>query len=280
MIWNMNPVAFELGIFSVRWYGLVYVAGFLLVDWLAPKISAILVNVSGSTESARTNITKKIWSDITFGAFLCGVLGGRLGEFVFYNPSVFLSDPLEVLKIWHGGMSIHGGIIGAVLFLFFFARSQRLSLWHITDSVVVPVAFVLGLGRIINYVNGELVGIPTNSDWGVVFPHVDTLLRHPTQLYESATMFGLGVLLLGVFLRISNKRKAGQSKLFFESGMFQTGWLSGLFLVGYGVFRFVVECWKDSPDVLLGLTMGQVLCVVMIGLGGVVLVNNRRLVSK
>lgn len=277
MIWDMNPVAFEVFGLAVRWYGLVYVAGFLLVDWLAPKIAGRLVTASGTSAFVNKNITKKMWSDITFGAFLWGVIGGRLGDFVFYRPSVFLTDPLEVLQVWHGGMSIHGGILGAVIFLFWYARRHQASFWHITDSVVVPLAFVLGCGRVVNYVNGELVGIPTGSDWGIVFPHVDAVLRHPTQLYESATMFVLGFLLLGVFwvMKRKNTKKINSACFAFESLRLRSGLLSALFLIGYAVLRFVVEFWKESPVVLLGLTTGQVLCVVMVIVGGIVVINSK-----
>jgi phosphatidylglycerol:prolipoprotein diacylglycerol transferase len=281
MIWDMNPVAFEIFGLTVRWYGLVYVAGFLLVDWLAPKISDSLNSIKNNraaTEALEVKagcITKKQWSDITFGAFLWGVIGGRVGEFVFYRPSVFWLDPLEIFQVWHGGMSIHGGFLGAIIFLVWFTRRYKISFWHVADSVVIPLTFVLGCGRIVNYINGELVGVPTGTDWGIIFPHIDNLLRHPSQLYESGTMFVLGLFLLGLFWGMRSKKITGHSELDSESKIssivFQQGILSSCFLIGYGIFRFVVEFYKDSPKILLDLTMGQILCLGMISFGSWVL---------
>lgn len=292
MIWNMNPVAFEVFGLAVRWYGLVYVVGFFLVDWLAPNISTLVSQtisesskkndasiVSRKSTVSQNGIPKKIWSDATFGAFLWGVIGGRLGEFLFYNQMALWNDPLEVFRVWHGGMSIHGGLLGSILFLVWFTRRQKISFWQLTDSVVIPFAFVLGFGRIVNYVNGELVGVPTGTDWGVVFPHVDNLLRHPTQLYEALSMFVLGFFLLGAFLWIyASKSIYSTSMASVSRNLKFSGALSTFFLMGYGIFRFIVEYWKDSPVIWLGLTMGQVLCMVMIGFGAVVF--GRKFYSK
>lgn len=278
MIWDIDPVAVTVFGWPIYWYGITYVVGFLVVDWLAPifskELSAISYQLSADSrmpkaDSMTEKLSKKMWSDLIFGGFLWGVIGGRLGEFVFYTPDIFWTNPLEILQVWHGGMSIHGGLLGAIIFLVWYTRRQQVSFWHVTDSVVIPLAFVLGLGRIANYVNGELVGVPTGTEWGIVFPHVDTLLRHPTQLYESGTMFLLGFLLLGVFVIMKKNVGANGYSPFqvIKNLKLNEGFLSILFLIGYGVFRFLVEFWKDSEPVFLNLKMGQWLCLLMILVG-------------
>ena len=246
--WNLNPVAFSIFGLDVRWYGLCYLLGFFLCLHLGYKI----LKISHHQSPIIKHISKKKFEDLIFGAFLFGVLGGRLGEFIFYSPATFWADPLEVFKIWHGGMSIHGGIIGAVVFLLWWTRKHYLSFFTITDSVVIPLTLALAFGRLANFINGELVGTATDQTWGVIFPHIDELARHPSQLYEMGKNFLLAGILFWVW-------KKGCSQ--------KAGTLSALFLIGYGVLRFCIEFFREPDGVLWILSTGQVLCVGMIGVG-------------
>jgi len=252
MIWQDYAVAFSIFGLDVRWYGIAYVAGFFLTTylgwWIFRKISFTLNKTEGRDFQ---KLDFKQWEDLMFGIFFAGILGGRLGEFLFYSPQVFLNNPLELFQIWHGGMSIHGGLLGALIFTIYWTRKHKISLLDISDAVVIPLSITLGFGRITNFLNGELAGIPTNSNWGVIFPQVDNLLRHPTQLYESLGSFILAGILWLILEKYAKRR----------------GILTAIFLAGYGVTRFIIEFWK-SPDgwELLGLSTGQWLCLVMIAL--------------
>lgn len=246
MIWDFNPVAFSLFGLDVRWYGLVYALGFLLAYFWATNIHQQIVD---------RPLKKDDYQNVIFYTFVFGVIGGRIGEFVFYNPSLFFSNPLEILKIWHGGMSIHGGVLGAVFYLWYASRRYKSSFFSLSDPLVLPLSVVLIFGRFTNFINGELVGKPTGTDWGVVFPHVDSLLRHPTQLYESGYSLLLSVLLAFFLFR-------GEAQ--------KPSFLTASFLVLYGVFRFVVEFWKPIGWEFLSLNTGQWLCLLMVILGSFV----------
>lgn len=241
MIWNFDPVAFSLLGISIRWYGLVYVLGFFLALQLGWHLQKSLTP---------TKISKKNFENLTFGLFLWGVIGGRIGHFLFYNPSVFRTDIWEILKVWHGGMSIHGGLLGALIFAFLWYRKHGVRFLWITDIFTLPLAITLIFGRIANFLNGELVGRPTGTDWGVIFPHIDSTLRHPSQLYESGKNLLL-VLLLLYFLRKGYGRKEG--------------FCTAFFLFGYGVLRFGIEFVRAPDGVLWGLTHGQWLSLLMVG---------------
>ena len=258
-------------------------------------------------------LTTSAWDSLLLGAFICGIIGGRLGEFIFFSPEILINNPLQVLKIWHGGMSIHGGLIGAVGFIAWFCHKRNIRLLSILNIVALPMAIALGLGRIANFINGELVGIPTNQNWGIIFPHVDNLLRHPTQLYESAAMFVLAGVLWMVVKRgfvVAPLRKGEASDLSEKTeagGFINTSPLAGgtkggsynnknskilnqvqddvntpipftkhpaaTFCVLYGLFRFIVEFYKDYPASILGLKMGQILCLVMIAIGVIIIIS-------
>jgi phosphatidylglycerol---prolipoprotein diacylglyceryl transferase len=241
MIWNFDPVAFSLLGLDVRWYGLVYIFGFFLTLLWGHRIQANLLQDK--------KLTKDQFENLLFGMFICGVAGGRIGEFLFYSPETFVTNPLEILKMWHGGMSIHGGILGAVAFGLFYTRKHNVPLLRILDAVVIPLAVTLIFGRLANFINGELVGRMTQTDWGMIFPHIDNALRHPSQLYEA----GKNVLLSG-FLFLLLKRGYGEYK-----GILTTGFLSG-----YGILRFVIEFFREPSGMVWFFTTGQALCLVMI----------------
>lgn len=245
----LSPIAFTLWGWPVHWYGLVYGIGFLVVlhwGWALYQ-----------RHSDSPNLSRSKWESLLFGGFIAGLIGGRLGHFLFYDPSIFWSDPIEVIRFWDGGiqgMSIHGGFLGSffwgICFLYKnFDQKKILYAFSLSDAIVTPLCFILSLGRVTNYLNAELVGRPTDQTWGVVFPLYDNLLRHPSQLYE-ATAHGL------VFL----------SLLFVLKSKPQTGTLTLCFILGYAVSRFVVEFFKDFP-LYFYLTTGQWLCILML-MGG------------
>ena len=240
---NFDPVAFRIGPLAVRWYGLMYLVGFVLF--------VVLGRVRARRLAAAGWRTTDIDDMLFFGVFGV-ILGGRLGYVLFYKPLYYFGHPLEIFEVWHGGMSFHGGFLGVLIALWLFARLRHKALLSVTDFVAPLCPLGLAAGRLGNFINGELVGRPTTLPWGMVFPEVDQTPRHPSQLYE----FGLEGVLLFVILWVYALRSRPR------------GAVSGLFLIGYGTFRFIAE-FARAPDSFLGylaggLTMGQWLSMPMI----------------
>ncbi len=246
---EIDPVLFQLGPLKIHWYGTMYLIGFGIAWWL------------GSRRAEKANITPEQMSDLIFYGVLGVVLGGRLGYVLFYDLPTFLDTPLSLFKIWQGGMSFHGGLIGVLVATWLYARKIKRRFFEVTDFIAPLVPLALGAGRIGNFINGELWGRPTHSDWGMVFPHVDNLARHPSQLYQAA----LEGLALFIILWLFSKRPR------------PTMAVSGLFLIGYGTFRFLVE-FVRTPDAQLGfiafgwMTMGQLLTLPML-IAGLILMG-------
>ena len=251
----IDPVAINLGFIDIRWYGIAYLLGFLWVLYMG-KYSIDKKNI--------TWIDKKQYENMLVNCMLAVLVGGRFGYILFYQFGLFIKEPWVLFKIWQGGMSFHGGLLGCFLFLLYYVRKNNLKFLNISDLIVVWVPLGLGLGRIANFINGELWGRATNSDWGMVFPWVDDQLRHPSQIYEF--FFEGLVLSLIMFYCWKNLFKIGQS--------------TGVFLFFYGFFRFVIEFFR-SPDQQIGflfninLTLGQLLSVPMI-IGGILLIRKSR----
>ncbi|MFB0912103.1 MAG: prolipoprotein diacylglyceryl transferase [Glaciecola sp.] len=244
---TINAVIFEIGPLALRWYGVMYLIGFLAAFWLANR------------RLSRTDWSKEQLSDLLFWGFMGVVLGGRIGYVLFYNFSVFLDNPLYLFRIWEGGMSFHGGCIGVIVAAFWFARKQGWAFLRVGDFIAPLVPIGLGAGRIGNFINGELWGRTTDVPWAFVFPGAGAMPRHPSQLYEFALE---GVLLFVILWLYSAKPRP-------------VGSVGGLFLLGYGVFRFFVEYFRE-PDAhldlnTLGLSQGQMLCIPMI-LAGIALI--------
>ncbi|CAI3217797.1 Prolipoprotein diacylglyceryl transferase [Desulfovibrio diazotrophicus] len=236
----LDPVALNLGHLQVRWYGLMYLAGFAL-GWILGRRRAAKPG-SGWTAADVDDLLTCVMVGI--------ILGGRLGYVLFYDLPVYLDDPLEILRIWNGGMSFHGGLLGVLGAFWYYARSRGRSFLEVSDFIAPLIPQGLFFGRLGNFVNGELWGKVSDVPWAMIFPGGGPLPRHPSQLYEAA----LEGLVLGVVLWI------------FSAKPRKEGAVSGLFALGYAVFRFGVE-FVRVPDVQLGylafdwLTMGQALCV-------------------
>jgi phosphatidylglycerol:prolipoprotein diacylglycerol transferase len=245
---NIDPILVELGPIRLSWYGLMYVFGFL--------ISYLLVRYQMKRKDF--GITKQEVDDFYFYLILGLIIGARLGYVLFYDLKFYLANPLEVFAIWHGGMSFHGGLIGVLIVGIVFSWRHNKSFWKIADLFIVTAPIGLGLGRIGNFINGELYGRVTQVPWGMIFPKGGPLPRHPSQLYESALEGGVLFFILWL---------VKDTKL-------PTGGLLALFLSLYGVFRFFVEFFRQ-PDAQLGFilgpfTMGQILSTCMI-IGGIFL---------
>jgi len=248
---QFDPVALQLGPLAVRWYGLMYLVGFALI-WAA-----------GRYRIARAPAgvwTAKELDDALFYGILGTILGGRLGYVLFYKFGEYVAEPWRAFYVWEGGMSFHGGMLGVILALAWFARSRRQDWLAVTDFIAPLVPLGLAAGRIGNFINAELWGRPASVPWAVVFPNVDSVSRHPSQLYEFALE---GVVLLAVLWWFSLRPRP-------------RGAVSGAFLLGYGVLRFLVEFTRE-PDGFLGLlsfglSMGQWLSAPMIVAGAVMIV--------
>ena len=243
---QFDPVAFHVGPLAVRWYGLMYLIGFVLF---------VVLGKLRARQNLLTGWHPRDVDDMLFFGVFGVILGGRLGYVLFYKPLYYLAHPLQVLALWQGGMSFHGGFLGVLIALALYARRRHKRWLEVTDFVAPLVPLGLAAGRLGNFINGELWGRPSNLPWAMVFPQVDSVPRHPSQLYE----FGLEGLALFALVWLYARRRR------------PVGAVSGLFLIGYGGFRFLVEYAREPDDFLgvlaLGWTMGQWLSLPMIFTG-------------
>ncbi len=245
---DIDPVAIKLGPVAVHWYGLAYLAGFVLAWLLATR----------RARRADSPVTPAQIEDVIFCGALGVILGGRFGYVLFYNFDKFLQDPLWLLRVWEGGMSFHGGALGVIIAMAWYARKNNIELGRLWDFIAPVVPLGLLLGRLANFVNQELWGRVTDLPWGMVFPRTDPqlLVRHPSQLYEALLE---GVLLFAILWGFSSRPRP-------------TYTVGGLFLFFYGVFRFGVEFFRE-PDVQIGfaalgwMSRGQQLSLPMIAIG-------------
>ena len=234
---NINPAIFSIFGLEIRYYGLVYVIGFLLILFILNK------------QREKLKLSKDDVYDYLFYLIIFTILGARLFEILFYEPLFYFSNPLQMLMIWKGGLSFHGALSGVVIWTYIFTRKKRLHFYDISDIIVIPVAFMLFLGRIANFINGELVGKITNLSWAVKFQGYEGF-RHPTQIYES--LKNLLIFFVLSFLKNKNLKK---------------GTLTWLFVFMYGTLRFFIEFLKEQTSFILGIPVTQVLSSVMIVLG-------------
>ncbi len=243
----IDPVAIAIGPLAIRWYALAYIVGIVL-GWRY---------MLALSRRAPQIVSRADIDDFLTWATLGVILGGRLGYVIFYKPGYYLDNPSEILQVWHGGMAFHGGALGVIIALMLFARRRKIPLLPFGDLLVGVVPIGLGLGRIANFLNGELWGRTTDVSWGMIFPSGGPEPRHPSQLYQ-ACLEGLLLFLLLRLLEVKGFRD-------------RPGFLGGAFLAGYGVARSIGELFRQ-PDAFLGFliagaTMGQLLSVPMIMVG-------------
>ena len=242
---KINPNIIEIGPFKLRWYGLMYVLGFLASYFLIKR----------QQRARRIGLQKGVLQDLILFLALGLIVGARLGYVIFYQfPNLidYLKNPLEIIAIWHGGMSFHGGLIGALIAGVLFCRRRHLPFWQVADAVFVTVPVGLGLGRIGNFINGELFGRPSSVPWAMVFPAGGPVPRHPSQLYEALLE---GLVLFIILWGLKDLR-------------LRPGAMVCLFVGGYGILRFFAEFFRE-PDPHIGLfwgvlSMGQMLCLAML----------------
>jgi len=241
----IDPIAISIGPLAIRWYGLMYLVGFAFAFWMAHRCC----------ERSNGVWTREQAGDLLFYGFLGVILGGRAGYVFFYQFPLFLDNPLYLFRIWEGGMSFHGGVIGVICAIIFYARKNQRSILAVGDFIVPLLPAGLGAGRLGNFINSELWGRVTDSPFGIIFPNAGPLPRHPSQLYEFALE---GVVLFIILLLFIRKPRP-------------SGSVAGLFLLCYGLFRILVEFARE-PDAHLGLlsfglSMGQILSLPMVVAG-------------
>jgi phosphatidylglycerol:prolipoprotein diacylglycerol transferase len=252
---DFDPILLQIGPFAIRWYALAYIAGILL-GW---RYAAALVSRPGLAPARGPVATTAQIDDLILWITLGIIVGGRLGYILFYKPSTIWTAPAEIPMIWLGGMSFHGGALGVLIAILLFARQQKLDTLRLLDIVAAVQPIGQFFGRIANFINGELWGRPTDVPWGVIFPGAGPYPRHPSQLYEAA-LEGLALFLVLVWA------VWGRGKLLDRRGV-----VAGIFMLGYGVSRSVLETVREPDDYLpifpFGLTMGMMLSIPMIVVG-------------
>ena len=254
---NFDPVAIQLFSLEIKWYSLAYIFG-ILVGWILSKKIFI------TDQKIREKFDDYI-SYLIIGL----IIGGRLGYVLFYNLDYFLNNPIDIFKIWEGGMSFHGGLIGIIIVSVLFAKKNNQDPFSYLDIVSLVAPIGIFFGRTANFINSELYGIETSLPWGVKFIKVDSLFRHPSQLYE-AIFEGLILFIILIYFK-----KKGLDK--------KSGYISGLFLIFYSIFRFIIEFFR-VPDEQLGylflnLTMGQIISFIFL-LIGIYLISKRYEIKK
>ena len=257
---QFDPIAISLGPLAIRWYGLMYLLAFFQFWWLGKR------RIETHPQLAQAGWTVQQLDDLLFYGVLGVILGGRLGQVLFYEPGYYLFHPLEILAVWKGGMSFHGGFLGVLVAMALYARKTQRTWLDITDFIAPLVPLGLATGRIGNFINGELWGRVCDPalPWAMIFPQVDNLPRHPSQLYQA----GLEGMLLFIIL------------WFYSSGTRARGAVSGAFLVGYGSLRFIAEFYRTPDDGIFGLSdvisMGQWLSLPMVLIGIAMLLRASR----
>ncbi|HSU72990.1 MAG TPA: prolipoprotein diacylglyceryl transferase [Candidatus Binatia bacterium] len=237
---SLEPALFSIGPFSLRWYGLLYALGVFFVYWYARN----------EITQGRFRTTLDKFDTGFFWIVVAMVLGARLFEVLFYNPGYYFANPVKILFIWEGGLSFHGGLLGAMFAAWLWCRREKVPFLHLADILIVPAALAQAFGRLGNFFNQELVGKPWNGPWAFIYTKVDEVPRHPVQLYE--ILYNVII-----FIILWTQRKKG----------LPTGSLFALFLLLYGAFRFVTEFFKVPEVFFAGLALGQWLSIVMVVVG-------------
>ena len=250
---SINPIIISFGLIDIRWYSLAYVFGLILGLILIKKLNKI------KSQKINTNTLDNFFVWAVVGI----ILGGRIGYVLFYQSELFVKNPLYILEIWNGGMSFHGGLVGIIVSIFLYCKINKIEFFYLSDLVSIAAPIGLFLGRIANFINTELIGRKTDFYIAVIYPSIDNLPRHPSQLYE-AFLEGIVIFLILIFY-------------FFKYIKFKNnGFISGMFLSLYGLFRFLIEFLRE-PDEQLGLffnfiSMGQILSLPIFILGVILMI--------
>jgi phosphatidylglycerol---prolipoprotein diacylglyceryl transferase len=247
---NLEPILFNFGFIAIRWYSLAYIGGILIGWWYGKKL------IVKTTQNVNHKLKLEKFDDLITYLIISIIVGGRLGYIIFYNLGYYISNPQDIIKIWEGGMSFHGALIGIIIGTYIFAIKKKTSFLYFLDIIACVSPVGIFFGRIANFINGELIGKATSVSWSVVFPSIDLLPRHPSQLYE-AFLEGL-VLFFILNTFILNKN-------------YKVGTCSFLFLIFYGLFRIIAEFFRE-PDSQIGylfnlFSMGTILSFLMIFIG-------------
>ena len=251
---NLDPVLFDFGLLVIRWYSLAYIFGILIGWWLGKKI------IENIVYNKNFNFKLSDFDDLLTYLIFSIIIGGRLGYVTFYNLKYYISNPIDIFKVWEGGMSFHGALIGIIIGTYIFSKKKKVSTLFLLDVVACVSPVGIFLGRIANFINSELYGKTTNVSWSVIFPKVDMLPRHPSQFYEAALEGIVLFLILNFFVFKKN---------------YKIGTCSCLFLIFYGIFRIISEFFRE-PDVQVGylfnlFSMGTILSFLMVLFGFIIL---------
>ena len=254
IVHNFDPVLIDLGIFQIRWYSIAYIFGILLGWAYGRKILARVSNLNNNFNK----IKKKDFDDLILYLIVGIIIGGRIGYIIFYNLEYYSENFLEIFKVWRGGMSFHGGLLGVIVAIFLFAKKTNNNFFKFSDIIACVAPIGIFLGRLANFINGELYGKISTAPWAVIFPNVDSMPRHPSQLYEA--------ILEGVVLFIIINYLALKKEL-----IYKTGFISAFFLIVYSFLRIFSELFRE-PDIQLGLlfnnfSMGTLLSLLTIIIG-------------
>lgn len=241
IIWDANPIAFSLGPLAVRWYGLVYALGFLLGYWVLHE---------AAKHKRIPNLTEKLVEDYIMFLMLGSILMARLVQVIIYDPVYYAHNLLEIPAVWHGGLSIHGGLLGAIIVTAYFCKKYKIKFYAIADVAVVPLALVFVFGKLANFANAELYGTKTDTSWCVLFPGIEGC-RHPMQIYEA--LYGYVLFITLLFMQ--------------ESKRFADGVIFWSYLLIYGIFRFIVNFWRvpeSGEAVFFNISTGQWLSLIIV----------------
>ncbi len=254
-IHNLDPILFDLGFIKLRWYSLAYVFGILIGWWYGKKI------IIQKSSNLNNNSETRAFDDLITYLIISIIIGGRVGYVIFYNLNYYIKNPLEIIKIWEGGMSFHGALIGIILGTYIFSKKNKIKVFFFLDIIACVAPIGIFLGRAANFINSELVGKVSNVPWGVIFPLIDNNPRHPSQIYEALLE---GIILFFILRYVINRKG------------YKIGNCSCVFLIGYGLFRIISELFRE-PDAHIGylfslMSTGTLLSIIMI-FSGLILFN-------
>ncbi len=249
-IHKINPILLDLGILKVRYYGLVYALGFII---------AYFVLKYAIKKNYIKNLTYEKLDELILYLIIGTIVGGRLGEVIFFNPKFYFTHPLEIIKIWNGGMAFHGALIALVIITYFYCKKNKINFFEIADVLSVPALITLGLGRIANFINHELIGKPNNAWWCIDYSYYGIKkCRYPSQIFEAIKNFTIGIIL---FLKYNIKPRKGI--------------IFAYFLIYYNLFRFLIDFYRDDPVLILGISTGQTLSVLGL-IAGIILLTHKK----